>query len=285
MSKKMISILVAVFGTLIAIWIWTFSSIGQSPIIIGGSTSANAFMQKVTTEISAVDYTYNSTGSQNGVNGVFNNVYTGGMISKDPTNFGKPDQEWSYYNEDGADVDITPNNLDGYIAAKTADKKSYTATQLGVDAIAIIYNLPGELDQPEVNFELSSDVLKDIYEGRITNWYDVPGFEKKWMWKLNRSHVKLGLGQELPSKKKLALPTPRNLMLPIRTEWCLIPSGEQKGQLVLFHCHLLIKSKETLTCMSLELMGFVFLMLMTMFKVVKNETQSVKNELNMNQKN
>jgi ABC-type phosphate transport system substrate-binding protein len=179
MSKKMISILVAVFGTLIAIWIWTFSSIGQSPIIIGGSTSANAFMQKVTTEISAVDYTYNSTDSQNGVNGVFNNVYTGGMISKDPTNFGKPDQEWSYYNEDGADVDITPNNLDGYIAAKTADKKSYTATQLGVDAIAIIYNLPGELDQPEVNFELSSDVLKDIYEGRITNWYDVPGFEKK----------------------------------------------------------------------------------------------------------
>jgi ABC-type phosphate transport system substrate-binding protein len=49
------------------------------------------------------------------------------------------------------------------------DKKSYTATQLGVDAIAIIYNLPGELDQPEVNFELSSNVLKDIYEGRITN--------------------------------------------------------------------------------------------------------------------
>jgi phosphate ABC transporter substrate-binding protein len=179
MSKKMISILVAVFGTLIAIWIWTFSSIGQSPIIIGGSTSANAFMQKVTTEISAVDYTYNSTGSQNGVNGVFNNVYTGGMISKDPTNFGKPDQEWSYYNEDGADVDITPNNLDGYIAAKMDDKKSYTATQLGVDAIAIIYNLPGELDQPEVNFELSNSVLKDIYEGRITNWYDVPGFEKK----------------------------------------------------------------------------------------------------------
>jgi phosphate ABC transporter substrate-binding protein len=175
----MVTALIVVFGILIAIWIWTFSSVGQTPIIIGGSTSANAFMQKVTTKISTVDYTYNSTGSQNGVNGVFNKVYTGGMISKDPTNFGKPVEEWSYYDSASKNETINAANLDDYLAAKQNDKKRYTATQLGIDAIAVIYNLPGQLDQPEINFYLDEDVLKNIYEGKINNWSDVPGLQKK----------------------------------------------------------------------------------------------------------
>lgn len=176
MSKKIIWIVLSFLAALLAVWIWTFASIGNMPIVIGGSTSANSFMQSVITKIKSQDYSYNSTGSQNGMNGVLNNVYKGGVLSKNPT-FDQPEKWSSFKNE------VDEKNFDDYAKEKLNDKNNFTAAQLAIDAIIIIYNPPGgATDGEEINFEIpdmdtlptsEQKIISGIYEGTITDWSSV----------------------------------------------------------------------------------------------------------------
>lgn len=181
MSKKIIWVVLSILAALLAVWIWTFASIGNMPIVIGGSTSANSFMQGVITKIKTKDYSYNSTGSQNGMNGVLNNVYKGGVLSKNPT-FDEP-YKWTSFVDKETENEITSANFVRYEESKLNDKKSFSAAQLAVDAIIIIYNPPGKISEgEEINFELpemnssptpEQKIISKIYEGKITDWSSI----------------------------------------------------------------------------------------------------------------
>jgi phosphate ABC transporter substrate-binding protein len=187
MSKKIIWVVMTVLAALLAVWVWTFASIGNMPIVIGGSTSANSFMQSVTTKITSEDYSYNSTGSQNGMNGVLTGVYKVGVLSKNPTfentndwsTFGHNDEEQNKFVADKIDE----HNFKDYVASKNKSPEKFSATQFAVDSIVIIYNPPGNISEmKEINFDIpkknnfeneNEKIISEIYKGKITDWSKV----------------------------------------------------------------------------------------------------------------
>lgn len=166
--KKSFYLVFIVLAIIISFWVWTLSSIKILPISLGGSTSANSFMQKFTSVIDG-DYSYNSTGSQNAITGVHDDVYAAGVISKQAEEY--------YYGNSWDNTNYKPEDLfkKEYIDEKWNNKNEFSGVEFGIDGIAIIYNLPkisnSELKNNELFF--SKEILKKIYSGEITSWNEI----------------------------------------------------------------------------------------------------------------
>ncbi|WP_338984715.1 phosphate ABC transporter substrate-binding protein [Spiroplasma endosymbiont of Diplazon laetatorius] len=173
MSKKISIILLVFLSTILGLWIWSIA-VPKNSIILGGSTSVNPFMQKLTKKYydtdEGKDFIYNSTGSQAGVGGVEKDMYSAGFISKD-INSGTLTKGNTFLDMCN-DKQTEPNNgikkcayTSGEIPhSENLRKDSYVALEFAIDAIGIIYNAPAYWDEPVkygVNDE-KSITLNDI---------------------------------------------------------------------------------------------------------------------------
>ncbi|AUB31937.1 phosphate ABC transporter substrate-binding protein [Spiroplasma floricola] len=190
MSRKISIILLALLSVVLGLWIWSVAA-PKNSIILGGSTSVNPFMQKLTKKYyheSEKDFIYNSTGSQAGVGGVEKGMYSAGFISKkiSDTTLSKgntfsnvcanpKEEECRFENVDlnhwkNENNDISKNN-------------SYIALEFAIDAIGVIFNSPSywnevityDEDQKTIslndlmNFDLNNnkELLAKIYSGNM----------------------------------------------------------------------------------------------------------------------
>ncbi|QHX36908.1 phosphate ABC transporter substrate-binding protein [Spiroplasma sp. BIUS-1] len=202
MSKKISIILLIFLSVILGLWIWS-AAVPKNSIILGGSTSVNPFMQKLTKEYhdeTKVDFVYNSTGSQAGVSGVEKDMYSAGFISKD-INEGTLTKGNTFFSDfkpksQYADSCKTQGSIKEYDFDKVEEPhsgesrdKSYVALEFAIDAIGIIYNSPSywgqEIKYGEnkvltlndlMNFDLENGsgkkMISDIYSGS-KNWEDI----------------------------------------------------------------------------------------------------------------
>ncbi|AGR42379.1 phosphate ABC transporter substrate-binding protein [Spiroplasma diminutum] len=209
MSRKISIILLICLSVILGLWIWSFAAPKKS-IILGGSTSVNPFMQKLTKEYydnEKIDFIYNSTGSQAGVGGVEKDMYSAGFISKDISSgtltqgntfldlCNESKNECAY---EGHKEQIKNNSKER--------KDSYVALEFAIDAIGIIYNAPNYWEEKItinnsenlltlndlVNFNLDSstdsdkELLKKVYSGNMY-WEDLA---KELVKKLDNENAK-----------------------------------------------------------------------------------------------
>ncbi|AGR41513.1 phosphate ABC transporter substrate-binding protein [Spiroplasma taiwanense] len=189
MTKK-ISLILLVFLTIVlSLWIWSFTA-SKNSIVLGGSTSVNPFMQKMTKiyfDNGKTDFVYNSTGSQAGVGGVEKTMYSAGFVSKKIKpetlstghKFKKLDcetQSCEVKNKDEFDV-IKTNIINN--ANKEEKNNSYIGLEFAIDAIGVIFNSPtywneiGEQSNTSLNdlvdfAKKEDDNLSEIYAGNYT---------------------------------------------------------------------------------------------------------------------
>ncbi|WP_338971478.1 phosphate ABC transporter substrate-binding protein [Spiroplasma endosymbiont of Panorpa germanica] len=188
MTKKIAIWLSSIFILLTALWIWTLV-IPKNAHILGGSTSVNPVMQKLTNSYykdTKKDFVYNSTGSQAGVVGVQNGSYEIGFISKEASDSTLTTGKW---NQTPAQEDkITNGQSSVAMSLKEIEKFDNTLSlEFAVDAIAIIYNPPSGWDDilsKNLNFVFSKkdqasskEMLQKIYDNKST-WRELAQFVK-----------------------------------------------------------------------------------------------------------
>ncbi|AHI54052.1 phosphate ABC transporter substrate-binding protein [Spiroplasma sabaudiense Ar-1343] len=184
MTKKIAIYLSLIFIILAGLWIWTLVVPNRS-YIMGGSTSVNPLMQKVTTTYynnEKKDFIYNSTGSQAGVVGVQNGSYEVGFISKDATESTLTTGTWSQQATTSNDKEVV-----GLLSSPT-QLKDTVALEFAVDAIVIIYHPPSSWDpilSKNLNFIFadktnleSKQMLQKIYDFQST-WNELARFVQK----------------------------------------------------------------------------------------------------------
>ncbi|KAF5299523.1 hypothetical protein FQR65_LT19508 [Abscondita terminalis] len=106
-------------------------------LVSGGSTSVNPFMQRATSEYAKeknIDIVYNSTGSQAGVVGVENGMYSAGFISKNFTN--------KTLSNNNNLLELPLDTFEEQTKTVLDTNKGYTALKFAIDAIVLVYNPP-----------------------------------------------------------------------------------------------------------------------------------------------
>ncbi|ALD66732.1 phosphate ABC transporter substrate-binding protein [Spiroplasma cantharicola] len=164
MTRKISIILLTFLSVILCLWIWSAAA-PKKAIILGGSTSVNPFMQKLTKEYynksEKVDFVYNSTGSQAGVGGVEKDMYTAGFISKDIN-----DKTLTKGNnflqicENSNECDFNPEVIKEI--EKGEKDNSYIALEFAIDAIGVIYNPPTYWNQKIELKENKEITLNDL---------------------------------------------------------------------------------------------------------------------------
>ncbi|AXK51339.1 phosphate ABC transporter substrate-binding protein [Spiroplasma alleghenense] len=190
MTKKIAIWLSTIFVLLAALWIWTLV-IPKNSHILGGSTSVNPLMQKLTNSYykdTKKDFVYNSTGSQAGVVGVQNGSYEIGFISKDVTQSTLTTGEWTEAPAIFDEINESGQSSVAQALSKTDELDKTLSLEFAVDAIAIIYNPPAGWDEilsQNLNFIFakkdqsnSQAMLQKIYDNKCT-WRELADFVKQ----------------------------------------------------------------------------------------------------------
>ncbi|WP_342275236.1 phosphate ABC transporter substrate-binding protein [Spiroplasma endosymbiont of Cantharis lateralis] len=200
MTRKISIILLTFLSVILCLWIWSAAA-PKKAIILGGSTSVNPFMQKLTKEYynkpEKVDFIYNSTGSQAGVGGVEKDMYTAGFISKDINN--KTLTKGNNFLEICQKLNECEFDPKAIEEIQNVEKNnSYIALEFAIDAIGVIYNPPAYWNQKIklinnneislndlMNFkkEDEDELLKKAYSGNYT-WEELAiellGSKEEW---------------------------------------------------------------------------------------------------------
>lgn len=145
MSKKAGILLSIVVGILVALWIWTLA-VPKNSISIGGSTSVDPLMQRLTNQYrknNKESFIYSSSGSQGGIKNIESNTYKMGFISKEIPQDGSISLV-----EDGSKYGLTadtlsdPEQIYKYLANTNSlnDQKHYL--KIATDAIIVVYHAP-----------------------------------------------------------------------------------------------------------------------------------------------
>ncbi|WP_339020564.1 phosphate ABC transporter substrate-binding protein [Spiroplasma endosymbiont of Atherix ibis] len=193
MSRKISIILLALLSVVLGLWIWSVAA-PKNSIILGGSTSVNPFMQKLTKkyyqESEKKDFIYNSTGSQAGVGGVEKEMYSAGFISKNisDSTLSKGNNFLNVCGGETRDSNLvvcsfSDIDLNEFKKTNNNSKKiSYIALEFAIDAIGVIFNSPNYWNEvitygneenislnDLMNFDLKSnkELLAKIYSGNM----------------------------------------------------------------------------------------------------------------------
>lgn len=188
MSKR-VSIFLSVFIVVISgMWIWTIL-MPRNFVILGGSTSVNPFMQVYTTNFvreEGTDFIFNSTGSQAGVNGVENGMYSAGFISREASAINTLSPENSFFNFQREDnniiyeigeaknfIDDMTGAADYVIENNISTSQAFVAFEFAVDPLLIIYNAPNWFIEAglndRLNFEINREEPSSTVLGKIFN--------------------------------------------------------------------------------------------------------------------
>ncbi|AUM62895.1 phosphate ABC transporter substrate-binding protein [Spiroplasma monobiae] len=179
MSKKISIILLIFISVVLGLWIWS-AAVPKNSITLGGSTSVNPFMQKLTkkyyeSDEHANDFIYNSTGSQAGVGGVEKEMYAAGFISKDinSATLSKGNDFLDLCGEEnsGSTPTITRCGYDSELIQKDSSvskRESYVALEFAIDAIGIIYNAPDYWNE-KIDYNGLSLTLNDLADFKISD--------------------------------------------------------------------------------------------------------------------
>ena len=145
MSRKAGILLSAVFAILVILWIWTLV-VPKDSISIGGSTSVDPLMQRLTNEYkktSKESFIYASSGSQGGIKNIESNAYKMGFISKE---IAADDTSISLVENgkaNGLTSDLSDENqIASYLQNTRGFGDQKHKLQIALDAIIIVYHAP-----------------------------------------------------------------------------------------------------------------------------------------------
>ena len=145
MSRKAGILLSGVIVILVVLWIWTLV-VPRNSISIGGSTSVDPLMQRLTNQYkktSKESFIYSSSGSQGGIKNIESNAYKMGFVSKE---IAADDPSISLVKNDpanGLTSDLSDENQIATYLQKTSDLGDQKhKLQIATDAIILVYHAP-----------------------------------------------------------------------------------------------------------------------------------------------
>ncbi|ABC01511.1 phosphate ABC transporter substrate-binding protein [Mycoplasma capricolum] len=171
LNKKSWLILTLVVFFIFSIWVWTFISIKNDVINIGGSASADLVLQKLINEYQKQTnkkFNYSSTGSGAGARNVINETYSIGFISKSQTDLSIPFEIRDVFNNPKTKDDLEEFikiNKDNKkeIFTKLQNNKTYHYTSFAKDSIVFVYNIKntGLTDNQieQIKFNVSNNMI------------------------------------------------------------------------------------------------------------------------------
>jgi len=182
MSKKASITLSVIITLVLGLWLWTLF-IPKNNLDIGGSTSVDPVMQRLTNKYHEADkkapnFIYSSSGSRGGLSNTESNIYQMGFISREidaefqtqTINNGDGSNAKKY--EDNQEVSVT--GLTTYLESLKDQPGKYNYFKMGTDAIVLTYHAsPNFQKHYAKNFEISMasqadrQLIYDIYQKKF----------------------------------------------------------------------------------------------------------------------
>jgi len=214
MSKKASIAIGLVVLAIIGLWLWTIL-IPKNYISIGGSTSVDPVMQRLTNRYSKENdnsnsFVYSSSGSRGGLSNTESGIYQMGFISRKIDSDLAKEVVKSDEFEIKSETTNPTKEISDYLKRHEADGNKFNYFQMGTDAVVLTYyptsdfaaNYADKFVIDPTN-EQHQKIIYELYQGNLT-WIDLA--------------IQLNLDTESVVRSKLTEPKNRQHIIPFSRE-------------------------------------------------------------------